>query len=56
MSMWREREREWGKEWEERGKRAVRGKIKKRREESKRVRRGQTAPFILSQAYLAVAR
>jgi hypothetical protein len=32
------------------------GKQEYRRQESKRERRGQAAPFIVSQAYLAVAR
>jgi hypothetical protein len=41
-----------GREWGER----VEGKSKnKRKQESKRARRGQTAPFIVSQAYLAIA-
>jgi hypothetical protein len=40
-----------GREGKERGE----GK-KGRGQESKRVRRGQTAPFILSQTYLFVAR
>ena len=38
----------------DRGGRRVRGK--RVREESKRVRRGQVAPFILSQTHLAVAK
>ena len=47
-------ERDGGGKWRDRKKR-VRGK-RKRREESKRVRRWQAAPFIVSQVYLAIAR
>ena len=47
MSNWREREEGNG----ERG-----GEGKRKEQESKRERRGQTAPFIVSQAHLAVAR
>jgi hypothetical protein len=38
------------------GRERVRSRRKRRGEESKRVRRGQAAPFIVSQAHLAVAR
>jgi hypothetical protein len=44
MNMWREEGREWG----ERGTKSERGK-------SKKERRGQAAPFIKGQAYLALA-
>jgi hypothetical protein len=47
--MEREGEGGWGERWKR-----VRGKSK-RREESKRERRGQAAPLIVSQAHLAVA-
>jgi hypothetical protein len=48
---WREMEKGMGREGE-------RGKETKQEQErkSKRVRRGQAAPFIVGQAYLAVAR
>ena len=53
MATWRER----GREWEERGskKARVRGRSNSKKG-SKRVRRGQAAPFIVGWAYLAIAR
>jgi hypothetical protein len=46
-----------GREWGERGHKGARGKREAReRQESKRERKGQAAPFILGQSYLAVAR
>jgi hypothetical protein len=48
-------EREEGGDWEE-GKEGKGSRSKRRREESKRERRGQAAPFIMSQAHLTVAR
>jgi hypothetical protein len=44
MSMWKEG---WGKGM---------GRGKEEQERSKRMRRGQAAPFIVGQAYLTVAR
>jgi hypothetical protein len=46
MTMWREGRREWGEKEQE----------ARERSRSKRERRGQAAPFIVGQAYLAVAR
>ena len=46
-------EKEGGGEWGERGSRSKRTE---QEQESKREKRGQTAPFIVSQAHLAVAR
>ena len=51
MTTWREGGREGGE-----GEQESRGKEEKREQESKRERRGQAAPFIVGQAYLAAAR
>ena len=51
MAMWREEGREWG----ETGSKGARG-TKRVRARDKRERMGQAAPFIVGQAYLAVAR
>jgi hypothetical protein len=53
MSMWRERGKRMGREggMEEQG-----SKSPREQERNKRGRRGQAAPFIAGQAYLAVAR
>ena len=48
MATWREGGRKW------RG--GARGQETRERSRSKRERRGQIAPFIVGQAYLAVAR
>ena len=52
--MWGRRKRQREKEGE--GERSQREKRIREREVAERARRGQTAPFIASQAYLAVAR